>query len=167
MIPECSKKHGSVFFCFCQFLWYSHQSGYYDQEEEEEEEAKYKLNMKANLQPPKKKKKKKRLTVIQRWLTQGENSDENMQPILWTERRTGVPASNWSEETTCFSERTHLLYLSVEWILIEYLLPTTFTYIHPSATCLKTPQNHRLNHKWMEFDQVLDIYGTRKRTDLD
>jgi hypothetical protein len=39
------------------------------------------------------KKKKGRLTVVQRWLTLGEKSDENMQPIKWTERRTGAPAS--------------------------------------------------------------------------
>jgi hypothetical protein len=37
--------------------------------------------------------KEKGLTVVQRWLTQGEKLDENMQPILWTERRTGVPTS--------------------------------------------------------------------------
>ncbi len=30
----------------------------------------------------------KRLTVVQCWLMQGEEPDEKMQPILWTERPT-------------------------------------------------------------------------------
>jgi hypothetical protein len=60
---------------------------------------------KSNVKQPKKKKKtkNKRLTVVvQRWLTQGEKSDENMQPILWTERRTGEPASAGKRKQLAF-----------------------------------------------------------------
>ncbi len=32
----------------------------------------------------------KMLTVVPCWLTQGQEQDENRQPILWTERSTGA-----------------------------------------------------------------------------
>ncbi len=40
--------------------------------------------------------------MVQHWLTQGEKPDENMQPILWTERRTGAPASAGQRKQLAF-----------------------------------------------------------------
>ncbi len=58
-------------------------------------------------------KKKKRLTVVQRWLMEGEKPDENMQPILWTERRTGAPASTSQRKQLAFLKEP-IIVLSVE-----------------------------------------------------
>ncbi len=40
--------------------------------------------------------------MVQRWLTQGEKSDENMRPILWTERRTGALTSAGQRKQLAF-----------------------------------------------------------------
>ncbi len=53
--------------------------------------------------------------MVQRQLTQGEKSDENMQPILWTERRTGAPASTGQRKQLAFLDisLTKTIYLSM------------------------------------------------------
>jgi hypothetical protein len=67
-----------------------------------------------------KKKKKKRLTVVQRWLLQGEKSDEKHATHPMDRTANWSARECWSEEKTCISARTHYRICLLNEILVEY-----------------------------------------------